>query len=470
MPNSSQWSRLPAAAPHDAAVDCGPALSYWQDAWARLRANTRAGASLVILAGLLLFCLAGPLVWTVEPTAFNDIRVAPFSQLWADRKYIVVEASWDGSVSDDDTDEADGITVHGAATTHAVRLSWERRSWETSDCTVGYHIYRNIIDPRPDGREGAQVPEDPPLGVRLTTTPLPAESVSFEDTGVAGPGTQYYAVQAIGAGDCEDQEAIRPVSVAWGIAEDAEAEALLGGSLAPGDRVRLPWHPLGTDAQGRDMLARLMHGGRVSLGIGIATSLLAMLLGVCYGSVAGYSGGRRDQVMMRFADFVVGLPFLLVVILLYSIFGRSTADGGVLPMLIAMVALSWPGPARLVRGQVLQIRTEAYVSAAKLMGGSTSYLISRHIIPNTLGVILVTFTFAVPSAMFTEAFLSFIGVGIAPPSSSWGSICREGLEHLRTWPYALLLPATCISLAVLAFNLVGDGLRDALDARMRSRE
>jgi len=144
--------------------------------------------------------------------------------------------------------------------------------------------------------------------------------------------------------------------------------------------------------------------------------------------------------------------------------------GGGLALLIAMVLLSWPSTARLVRGQILQIREEGYVQAARLLGAPTGYLIFRHMIPNTFGVILVTFTFAVPSAIFTEAFLSFIGMGVAPPTPSWGSMCNEGLKTMLTTPHELIAPALLISITVLAFNMLGDGLRDALDARMRSTE
>jgi oligopeptide transport system permease protein len=173
---------------------------------------------------------------------------------------------------------------------------------------------------------------------------------------------------------------------------------------------------------------------------------------------------------MRFADFVVALPFLLFMILFKIIFGIGPGESGILPMLFAMVLLLWPATARLVRGQILQIREEGYISASRLLGAKTNYLVMRHMIPNTMGVILVTITFAVPSAIFTEAFLSFIGMGVAPPTASWGSMCNEGIKTMLTHPHELIFPALLISITVLAFNLLGDGLRDALDARMRNQE
>jgi oligopeptide transport system permease protein len=242
------------------------------------------------------------------------------------------------------------------------------------------------------------------------------------------------------------------------------------GEARIGERVKYALHPLGTDYLGRDMLARLMQGARVSLFIGIFAPLLFVIFGVAYGSIAGLMGGRVDQLLMRFADFVIALPFLLFMILFKIGFGIGPGESGILPMIVALVVLSWPGVARLVRGQILQVREEAYVSAARLLGARTGYLVLRHMIPSTMGVILVTLTFAIPSAIFTEAFLSFIGMGVAPPTASWGSMSNDGIRTMLTHPHELAFPALMISITVLAFNLLGDGLRDALDARMRSRE
>ncbi|MCZ6890456.1 MAG: ABC transporter permease, partial [Gammaproteobacteria bacterium] len=197
---------------------------------------------------------------------------------------------------------------------------------------------------------------------------------------------------------------------------------------------------------------------------------LYVLVGILYGSTAGFLGGLADQLLMRFADFVVALPLLLFMILFRIWFDIRPGTSGIAPMMFALVILSWPAVARLVRGQILQIREEGYISASRLLGAKTNYLVLRHMIPNTMGVILVALTFAVPGAIFTEAFLSFIGMGVAPPTPSWGSMCNEGIKTMLTHPHELIFPALFISVTVLAFNLLGDGLRDALDARMRSQE
>ena len=211
----------------------------------------------------------------------------------------------------------------------------------------------------------------------------------------------------------------------------------------------------------------MIEGGRTSLFIGFVAPLLYVLFGSFYGAMAGYRGGRIDTGMMAFADFVIALPFLLFVILLRIAFGLGAGDSGITALLFALLLLSWPNSARLVRAQVLQLRSMAYVDAARLQGASGFYIVWKHMLPNVLPSILVTLSFAIPAAIFTEAFLSFIGLGVVPPASSWGSMCNEGLSTLLTHPHELIFPATFISLTVLAFNLFGDGLRDALDVQTR---
>jgi oligopeptide transport system permease protein len=229
--------------------------------------------------------------------------------------------------------------------------------------------------------------------------------------------------------------------------------------------LEMPGHPLGTDALGRDILARLMAGGRTSLFVGVVAPLLYISFGCIFGAIAGLAGGWVDQVAMRFVDFVVALPFLLFMILFRVAFGIGPGENGIMPLIVAMLMLSWPGSARLIRGQVLALRGQAFVEAAKLAGVSTSRVILRHMLPNVLPMILVAFSFAIPQAIFTEAFLSFIGMGVSPPTTSWGALCNDGIKTLLSHPRQLLLPALFISVSVLAFNLLGDALRDATDRR-----
>ena len=444
-----------------------PSLSYWQDAWIRLKANTRALISLYIVIALGVFTLAGPLVWQVDPSAqdLDQISSAP----GADREAVIVPpyTPWSGATArvegpalsaPEMTAPTVSVLIVGEPNTQAVRVQWDPIPGAS-----GYRVYRNIADPAPDDALGL------PLADILT-----AERVSFEDRLDLKPRSYFYSVTALDRNGMEAPAYATVATVPKRVitAEEAVKRGLADApaALREGEVVSLPLHPFGTDYLGRDMLARLMHGARVSLFIGIVAPFVYVLIGILYGSAAGFAGGRTDQILMRFADFVVALPFLLFMILFRILFGIEGGDSGILPMMIAMAILAWPAAARLVRGQILQIREEGYVSASRLLGAKTNYLVLRHMIPNTMGVILVTLTFAVPSAIFTEAFLSFIGMGVAPPTPSWGSMCNEGIKTMLTHPHELVFPAVFISITVLAFNLLGDGLRDALDARMRSRE
>jgi len=222
-------------------------------------------------------------------------------------------------------------------------------------------------------------------------------------------------------------------------------------------------HPFGTDALGRDTMARLMYGGRVSLAIGFVSVLINLSIGVFYGGISGYFGGRIDNLMMRIIDIIYSVPDLLYVILLMVLMGK----GGLLNIMIVLGIVNWVGMARIVRGQILALREQEYVLAARTLGASTSRLMLKHLIPNALGPIIITSALAIPLAIFMEAFLSFIGIGIQPPFASWGSLAAEGRLNIPSYPYSLFFPAVAIAITMLAFNFVGDGLRDAFDPKMR---
>ncbi len=471
-PSTTTWHPSPsdfAPKPKHKSADANtrPAMSYWQDAWRRLKENKRALFSLYLIIGLVTFTLAGPYLWTIDPSAqdLDQIGITP----GANRNVTIAPAyqPWYGPTNElsYDDDNALGLTLVGDATSQAVRLAWKSTlrgpgSTPYSDqFNHGYVIYRTLFALEPGDAFGLPLME--------------TKNHFFEDRLDLQPTDYYYTVVAL---DSQGLETGQFATIALTVKRvitilEAQQRGLTkNGAVVEGDQIELALHPFGTDYLGRDMLARLIYGGQVSLFIGIFAPLLYVLLGVIYGSIAGFMGGGVDQLMMRFADFAVALPFLLFMILLKVIFGIGPGESGVLPMLVAMVILLWPAPARLVRGQILQIREESYVSASQLLGASTNYLIFRHMIPNTMGVILVTITFQVPSAIFTEAFLSFIGMGVAPPTPSWGSMCNDGIKSMLTRPHELFFPALFISITVLAFNLLGDGLRDSLDARMRNRE
>ncbi|WPC44500.1 ABC transporter permease [Clostridium sp. JS66] len=221
-------------------------------------------------------------------------------------------------------------------------------------------------------------------------------------------------------------------------------------------------HYFGTDDLGRDMFARVCVGGRVSLIIGLIGAVIDTTVGVLYGGIAGYFGGKVDVIMMRIVEVLISIPYLLVVVLISLVLGK-----GMLALIIAMTITGWVGMARLIRGQVLQIKEQEYVLAAQVLGASSMRIILKHLLPNTIGVIIVAITFDVPSFIFGEAFLSFIGLGIQSPNTSWGAIASSAQQYLMFYPEQLFFPSLFISLTMLSFNLLGDGLRDALDPRLR---
>jgi oligopeptide transport system permease protein len=220
----------------------------------------------------------------------------------------------------------------------------------------------------------------------------------------------------------------------------------------------------GTDTLGRDMWTRTWVGARVSLSIGILAASINAFIGVITGGISGYFGGRLDMIVMRLLDVVSGIPYLIVAILLMVVMG----GGGIAPLIMAMIAIGWVGSARLVRGQVLQLKNQEYVLAARKLGASHMRIIFRHLIPNTIGLILTNVTMAVPYSIFTEAFLSYIGIGIQPPGVSWGLLARYGSQSFRFAPWQLFIPSFFIGTTMLSLYLLGDGLRDALDPKLRS--
>jgi oligopeptide transport system permease protein len=217
---------------------------------------------------------------------------------------------------------------------------------------------------------------------------------------------------------------------------------------------------LGTDQLGHDLLVRIFYGGRISLAVGLSATVVALTIGIVYGAVAGFVGGVLDAAMMRIVDVLYALPFTLFVILLMVFFGRN-----IILLFVAIGAVEWLTMARIVRGQVMAVKRMEFVEAAKALGFGRRRILFRHILPNILGPVIVYTTLTVPSVMLIEAFLSFLGLGVQPPMSSWGVLIKDGAEKMEEFPWLLLFPGAVFSLTLFSLNFLGDGLRDALDVR-----
>ncbi len=267
-----------------------------------------------------------------------------------------------------------------------------------------------------------------------------------------------------------DSENLKPMQ--YSTAEQLQIEA--GEPVFP--------HLLGTDNLGRDMTIRIMYGTRISILVGLIASMIILIIGSIYGAISGYAGGTTDMIMMRVVDIIYTVPDILVIILLMvtikeplkilfassPVFAPLDAVGpGLISIFIAFSLLYWVGMARMVRGQILMLKEQEYVTAAKALGAKTSRIIFKHLIPNCIGTIIVTTSLQIPSAIFTESFLSFLGLGVSAPMPSLGSLAANAIGGITSYPYRLMAPAVMISIVILAFNLFGDGLRDAFDPKMK---
>ncbi|WP_422485089.1 ABC transporter permease [Gudongella sp. DL1XJH-153] len=373
-----------------------PSLTYWQDAWRRLKKNKLSMAGIVVVILIILFGTVGP---SFTEFSYSD-QINEYKNLPPTLKMY----------------ELDGRYFH---------------------VSNDYNVFL--------------VAEDGTLIERLNLDPLKRDMINKVYTYELG-----------------QEEVILDFSynlLPNKMGYDYDFTLELDGEVAqyPAMTKLNKLNPFGTDALGRDLLTRVMYGARISLLVAFVATMVNLFIGVVYGSIAGYEGGRVDNIMMRIVDIINSIPLVLYVILLMVWF----RGGGLTNIIIALSSVYWVSMARLVRGQMLSLKEQEFVLAARVMGVSKSKIIFRHLIPNAMGPIIVSIAMMIPSAVFTESFLSFIGLGVSAPMASWGTLANNALSGLTTYPYQLFFPALAIAFTMLAFNFIGDGLRDALDPRLR---
>ena len=420
-------------AERESVVEKHKSVSYWRDAWRRFRSNTVSMVALFVFILILLFAFLGPALipYDYEQQYRTAQKLAPFEYSEEEQAIQNLAKHVDGFYAT--TLQAGSMTAirKGNYVIHADGKDYA--------FTVSKAIEKSVLVYRKDA-------EEPLVLVKIKN--LKADGTWDEST---------------------------PIETTEPLAEGA-AEISLVKSIFP--------HVFGTDSAGRDLMARTMFGARVSIIIGIAAALIVLVIGSVYGSISGLAGGKTDFIMMRFVELIYSIPEVLIVLLLQVVlkdplqawfdanktgFVGALGDlgSGIVSIFITFALLYWVTMGRIVRGQVLQLKKQEYVTAATALGASNWRIIRRHLLPNAIGALVITTCLQIPSAIFLESFLSFLGLGVSAPMASLGSLCSDALESITLYPYRLVFPAIILTLIVLTLNLIGDGLRDALDPRLK---
>ena len=414
-------------------VETHKSVGFWADAFRRFKANTVSMVALFIFIAMLVFACLGP---KLIPYGYADQyrssqKLAPFE--YSDNELLAksLEKKYDG--------------FYATALLPGSLTAIKRGDYYINNKGTIY---------------------------AFTVTKAMEKVVLIVDNDAAEPFIKVKEKDIDGNGNFTEYEVMEYTSAP---AEGA-TELKLSTKVFP--------HVFGTDSAGRDIMARTMYGARVSIIIGIVAAIIVLIIGSIYGSIAGYIGGKADFIMMRIVELIYSIPEVLIVLLLQVVLkdplqawfdaGRSgfalamkDLGAGIVSIFITFAVLYWVTMARIVRGQVLQLKQQEYVTAATALGASSGRIIRRHLLPNCVGSLVITTCLQIPSAIFLESFLSFLGLGVTAPMASLGSLCSDALETITLYPYRLVFPAIILTIIVLTLNLVGDGLRDALDPRLK---
>lgn len=416
-------------------VQMHASVSYWQDAWRRFRKNRVSMGALIVFILILIFAFVGPsfIPYSYEQQFRSAQKLGPME--YSPTEQMAMTLLKKGA-------EEIYVTSTKSGSLNAVRKGdWYIR-YQGKD--YAFHLDKAIEK----STLMLDVDSDTPLVVGKDKD-WDQESESFKET--------------------------TPIETTDTPAEGAQ-ELKMDKGVFP--------HFFGTDSQGRDLMARCMYGARVSIIIGVVAALIVLVIGALYGSISGFAGGKVDFVMMRIVDLIYSVPDVLIVLLLQVVLkaplqhwfdtgkdpitkALSTLGVGIVSIFITFALLYWVGMARIIRGQVMQLKEQEFVTAATVLGASSSRIIRRHLLPNCVGQLIIQTCLQIPSAIFLESFLSYLGLGVSAPMASLGSLCSDAKETFLLFPYRLLFPAILLSLIVLTLNLVGDGLRDALDPRLK---
>jgi oligopeptide transport system permease protein len=401
--------------------DTRPSLTYWADAWRRLKKNKLAMLGLIGVILIMLFGIVGPYFFDASYSdQKNEFRNLPprlelfeidegvFAYVSRDYNFFIVDEDGSNLKSVERVNREElmkGRTEVGEVLSPSqVRQQRE----ETVKANINYYQYGDEV-------------------IELDySNKLRPEVTEYED---------FFSITYKG--------------------RTVESPVKNTPNLA---------YPFGSDSLGRDLLIRVMYGARISLLVAFVATIVNFIIGVTYGAISGYEGGQTDNIMMRIVDIINSVPLTLYIILLMVMI---KSQGGLGTIIITLGTVYWVGMARLVRGQVLALKEQEYILAARALGVSTSKIVFKHLVPNAMGPIIVSMTMMIPTAIFTESFLSFIGLGVSAPMASWGTLANNALSGILTYPYQLFYPAMAIALTMLSFNFLGDGLRDALDPRLR---